>query len=143
MCTGRTSIMASAIPMIYMLARLFQDDDGSGAAAAGGIFGGLCGTVVGLALAGLLLMGIFRKAGKPTWAAFVPLYNSIVLLDIVGRPMWWIILFFIPFVNLIIGILVCIDLAKSFGKDTLFGIGLIIPFVNFILILMLSYGDAQ
>lgn len=39
---------------------------------------------------------VFTKAGKPGWAAIVPIYNIIVLLQIVGRPTWWIILFLIP-----------------------------------------------
>ena len=38
---------------------------------------------------------VFTKAGKPGWAAIIPIYNIIVLLEIVGKPIWWIILFFI------------------------------------------------
>src|SRR5436190_17593861 len=43
--------------------------------------------------AGDPLLRIFTKAGRPAWAAFVPIYSTIVLLEVVGRPVWWIILF--------------------------------------------------
>ncbi len=84
---------------------------------------------------------IFEKAGKPGWAAIIPIYNMIVLLEIIGKPLWWIILMFIPFVNLIILILVYIELAQRFGKSTLFGLGLV--FLSFIFIPLLAFGDAR
>ena len=44
---------------------------------------------------------IYVKAGKPGWGCIVPIYNIILQLEIAGRPLWWIFLMFIPFVNLI------------------------------------------
>jgi hypothetical protein len=64
---------------------------------------------------------IFTKAGHPGWAAIVPFYNIYILLKIVGRPGWWLLLMFIPFVDIVIGIIVAFDLAKSFGKSGVFG----------------------
>ena len=84
---------------------------------------------------------IFTKAGQPGWAALVPIYNMIVLLQIAGRPLWWIILLLIPFVNFIILILVMIDVAKAFGKGTGFGIGLAL--LGFIFFPILAFGNAQ
>ena len=66
----------------------------------------------------------FVKAGKPGWAAMIPIYNIIVILQIAGKPLWWIILCLIPLVNIIIGILVSIAVAEKFGKGTGFGVGL-------------------
>ena len=83
---------------------------------------------------------IFTKAGKPGWASIVPIYNTIVMLEIVGRPIWWILLFFIPIVNLVILIIIAIDMAKSFGRSTGFGVGLI--FLPFIFGLILGFGPA-
>jgi len=81
---------------------------------------------------------IFTKAGKPGWAAIIPIYNIIVLLEIVGRPMWWILIYLIcaP----IAAIIISIDLAKSFGKDIGFGIGLII--LPIVFMPMLGFGSA-
>lgn len=69
---------------------------------------------------------LFTKAGQPGWAAIVPIYNAWVLLKIVGRPDWWLILFFIPFVNIIFAIIVINDLSKSFGHDAGFTVGLVL-----------------
>jgi hypothetical protein len=83
---------------------------------------------------------IFAKAGKPGWAALIPIYNAIVLLEIIGRPLWWIVLFLIPLVNIVITIIVAIDTAKSFGKGAGFGIGLWL--LSFIFYPLLAFGDA-
>ena len=64
-----------------------------------------------------------------------------MLLKIVGRPIWWLLLMFIPLVGVIIAILVTIDLAKSFGQGTGYGIGLV--FLPFIFSPMLGFGDAS
>lgn len=83
---------------------------------------------------------IFTKAGKPGWAAIIPIYNIIVLLEVVGKPTWWIILFLIPFVNFVIAIIVMHRLSQSFGQ----GVGttillLLLPFIGFP---MLAFGSA-
>ena len=58
--------------------------------------------LISLAIMGVVIAGIwkvFEKAGKPGWAALVPIYNIIVLLDIAGKPAWWLVLMLIPLVN--------------------------------------------
>jgi len=84
---------------------------------------------------------IFTKAGQPGWAAIIPIYNWYILCKIVGRPGWWVILLLIPFINFIIGIILCIDLAKSFGKGVGFAIGLIL--LGIIFFPILGFGSAQ
>ena len=84
---------------------------------------------------------VFEKAGKPGWACLIPIYNSVVMLQIAGRPWWWIFLYMIPLVNIIIAIMVMVDFAKSFGKGVGFALGII--FVGFIFIPILAWGEAQ
>lgn len=84
---------------------------------------------------------VFTKAGQPGWASLIPIYNLVVLLNIVGRPVWWIVLFLIPLVNFVALILVSLDLAKSFGKGTGFGLGLAL--LSFIFLPLLGFGDAR
>lgn len=84
---------------------------------------------------------VFAKAGKPGWAAIIPIYNIIVLLQIANKPLWWIILFFIPIVNLVMAILVSIAVARNFGKSDVFGIGLAL--LGFIFYPILGFGSAQ
>ena len=69
---------------------------------------------------------LFTKAGKPGWAAIVPIYNNIVMLEIVGRPLWWVVLYFVPFANIVVTIMVALETAKVFGKDTVFGVLMIL-----------------
>lgn len=82
---------------------------------------------------------VFTKAGQPGWAAIVPIYNYYVMLQIVGRPAWWLLLYFIPLVNFIVLIMVSLDMAKAFGKSEVFGIVGLILFSP-IGYLMLGFG---
>jgi hypothetical protein len=112
--------------------------------SAGSALGGMLCLLIELALAVLALAGmwmVFTKAGKPGWAAIIPFYNVICLLQIVHKPVWWFILFFIPIVNFVMLIIVGIEVAKCFGKETGFGVGLgLLPFVFYPI---LGWGDAQ
>lgn len=95
--------------------------------------------IIALTLAGMWTT--FAKAGKPGWACLVPIYNLFVMLQIAGRPWWWLLLFLIPIVNFVIAIVVAIDIAKNFGKGAGFGIGLaLLPFIFYPI---LGFGESQ
>src|SRR6266481_4902488 len=101
-------------------------------------------TIIALLIALLVIVAmwkVFTKAGQPGWASIIPIYNLYIWCKIVGRPAWWIILMLIPFVNIIVGIVLCIDMAKSFGKGVGFGIGLV--FLGIIFLPILGFGSAQ
>lgn len=108
--------------------------------------GGIVGLLIPLIMLALcigVIAGVwktFTKAGKPGWGAIVPIYNVVLMLEIAGKPIWWIILFFIPLVNMIVAIIVAIDIAKNFGKGAGFGLGL--AFLGFIFYPILGFGDA-
>lgn len=111
---------------------------------AGSAFAGLFGALIGIAFVVVMLAAMWRvytKAGEPGWAAIIPIYNIIVLLKIIGRPAWWIVLYFIPLVNFVVAIMVYDGLSKSFGKGTGFTIGLI--FLGPIFLLILGFGSAR
>jgi len=122
--------------MLTMLTILAQSED----VAAGGGFS----SIIGLLVAVLVIAGmwkVFTKAGKPGWAAIIPIYNTIVLLQIAGKPLWWFLLFFIPVVNIVIAAMVMIGVAKAFGKGTGFALGLL--FLSPIFIPILGFSNAQ
>ncbi len=84
---------------------------------------------------------VFSKAGQPGWGVLVPIYNVFLMCKIAQRPAWWLILLFVPVVNLIIGVIMSIDIAKHFGKGTGFGVGLALLGVIFYPIL--GFSSAQ
>ncbi|MBI9065696.1 MAG: hypothetical protein JEZ09_00310 [Salinivirgaceae bacterium] len=84
---------------------------------------------------------IFEKAGKPGWAFIIPIYNIIVLLDIVKKPWWWLLLFLIPLVNIVFLIWMYNRLSKSFGYDAGFTVGLILLSIVFFPIL--GFGKSE
>lgn len=85
---------------------------------------------------------IYTKAGKPGWAAIIPIYNIIVLLDIVKKPWWWLlIILFVPLVNIVFLIWMYNRLSKSFGYDAGFTIGILLLPIIFIPIL--GFGKAE
>ena len=120
---------------------LLQSDSTAGNIAGGAAATGIM--LVWLAVIVLIvaaLWKIFVKAGEPGWAAIVPIYNVLVMLKIAGKPMWWVVLMFIPFVNFIVAIIMMISFAQAFNKGTGFALGLV--FLPFIFYPLLAWGDA-
>lgn len=84
---------------------------------------------------------IYTKARQPGWASLIPIYNAVVLHQMVGKPIWWVILYFVPIVNIVIAIIVTHALSLSFGKGVGFTVGLIL--LGFIFYPILAWSDAQ
>lgn len=106
--------------------------------------GGMLFPLVMLVLFIVVMAGFwktFTKAGKPGWATLIPIYNLVVMLQIAGRPVWWLILMFIPIVNFFVTLVVSIDIAKNFGKGMGFGLGL--AFLGPIFFPILGFGSAE
>ena len=81
---------------------------------------------------------LYIKAGRKSWEAFVPVYNGIVLMQIINRPKWWIFLLFIPVINLFMFPIIWIETLRTFGKkstlDMVLGVvtlGFYIAYVNY------------
>ncbi|MFS8096419.1 DUF5684 domain-containing protein [Lentzea alba] len=111
--------------------------------AATGI--GVVGLIIYLALIAFSIVVFwktFTKAGQPGWAAIIPIYNIYVWLKLAGRPGWWLILLLIPIVNIVIALIVSMDVAKSFGKDSVFGVVGLWLF-SIIGYAILAFGGAQ
>lgn len=121
---------------------LAQRDDSAGA------LGALCGLVcqcgvfivfVVPTIAGM--WKIFEKAGKPGWASLIPFYNMFVLNEVARKDIIWFVLTLVPCVNIVALIVICMDVAKQFGKDPIYGVGMaLLPFIFFPL---LGFSDAR
>ncbi len=103
--------------------------------------------VVGLVYLAVIVLDIvsmwmvFQKAGQPGWEAIIPVYNIYLLVKIAGRPGWWWVLLLIPLVNLVIGIMVSIGVARHFDRSDVFGVGLFFLGFIFYPILAFSHSD--
>jgi len=79
---------------------------------------------------------LYVKAGRKSWEAIIPIYNAVVLMKIINRPAWWVILLFIPVINLLMFPIIWVETVRSFGKnsniDTFLSI-LTLGFYNFYL----------
>lgn len=58
----------------------------------------------------------FKKANIEIWKAFVPIYSTLLWLDLIKKPKWWLLLTFVPVVNIVLGIGMIVDLMNSFGR---------------------------
>ncbi|KKM47263.1 hypothetical protein VT73_00595 [Rathayibacter toxicus] len=84
--------------------------------------GSFVGGVIGYVIAVIALWPVFTKAGRPGWGAIVPIYNTYLLTKIAGYHGATVLLFFIPFVNVIWGIFIAYGVGKAFGNSLLFSI---------------------
>jgi hypothetical protein len=124
----------NALFALALLQETSTTDTASAAPSAAAAGVGIVFVIVYFAVILLMIASlwkVFVKAGKPGWAAIVPLYNIIVLIQIAGKPLWWIIIY--PFI--------VFPLATRFGKGAGFAVGLLI--LAPIFWPMLAFGDAK
>ena len=124
-----------------LMGAMLQDEPGAGMLA------GLLAFIWIIALAGyvygaLCFMKIAEKTNTPNgWWAWIPILNILLMLAIAKKPMWWIILFFVPLVNFVIMILVLVEICKARGKPGWWAVWFFIPLANLIVLGVLAFGD--
>ena len=90
----------------------------------------------------LALQTIANKTNTPNgWLAWIPIANVILMLMIAKKPIWWILLCFIPLVNLVILVLVWMGVAEARNKPNWWGIMILVPVVNLIVPGYLAWAD--
>jgi signal peptidase I len=61
---------------------------------------------------------LYVKAGRKAWEAAIPIYNAVVLMQIINRPKWWVILLFIPIINLLMFPVLWVETIRSYGRNS-------------------------
>ncbi|NJB82406.1 signal peptidase I [Wenyingzhuangia aestuarii] len=91
---------------------------------------------------------LYKKAGKQAWQAAIPVYNAIVLMDIIKRPKWWVFILFIPVINLLLFPVIWVEIARSFRKfdtkDTwlaILSLGFYNFYLNYVIFDQLKYNE--
>ncbi len=74
---------------------------------------------------------LYKKAGRKSWEAAIPIYNAMVLMTIINRPRWWVILLFIPIINLLMFPVIWVETIRSFGRSSLLESWLVILTLGF------------
>lgn len=74
---------------------------------------------------------LYVKAGRKAWEAAIPVYNAIVLMQIIRRPKWWVLLLFIPIINLLMFPVIWVETIRSFGRNSLLETWLVILTLGF------------
>lgn len=103
------------------------DSDGSAAGAAAALLFTVIFSAVYLLLvvaiyvvSSWFLSKIFVKAGEPGWKGWVPVYNSWTFLELGGQAGWWALVAFVPFVNLVAAVFLCLaayNIGLRFAKS--------------------------
>ena len=82
---------------------------------------------------------LYVKAGRKAWEAAIPIYNGVVLMKIINRPWWWVLLLFIPIINLLMFPVVWVETIRSFGKNKIWDtwlailtLGFYIYYINYV-----------
>ncbi len=83
---------------------------------------------------------LYVKAGRKAWEAIIPIYNAVVLMQIINRPKWWVVLLFIPIINLLMFPIIWIETIRSFDKNSNLDSFLVIATLGFY-ILYINYME--
>lgn len=109
--------------------------------------GGTGAMIVGLlylAVVVVVIAGLwktFEKANEPGWAAIVPIYNVYVLTKVAGLEWWYLLLLFVPILNLYAAYKISLGVSNGFGQGLGFALGL--WFLGFIFFPLLGFGDYE
>jgi len=142
----KISVLAGLFAMVLLAVpgKLVAFDDDAAANLFAGtfllFFLGLCVAIyVFFAMA---LMTIANKTNtENAWLAWVPIANFFLVLSIAGKPAWWLILIFIPLVNLVILAITWMSFCEACGKNKLLGLLMFIPIANLVLLGVMAWGD--
>ncbi|SDZ86178.1 hypothetical protein SAMN04488065_0847 [Haloplanus vescus] len=108
----------------------------------GGGAGGILLSIVYLALVVAYIAGTWKafvKADQPGWAAIIPIYNTYIMLKIGDNAWWWLLVFFVPIVNLYALYRMFAGVSRAFGQGLGFALGL--WFLGFVFWPLLGFGD--
>ena len=134
-----------AVLLLSPIGRALAQDNNSIAAAGLGfglimvflVFAAACYVYMALALQTIA----DKTKTDNSWLAWIPIANMVLMLNVAKKPIWWIVLFFIPVVNIIFIIIVWMAMAEARGKPSWWGILMIVPVANLITPGVLAWAD--
>ena len=141
----RSSFIALFAVVLFSSGRALAQENNPMAAAGLGIGLIMVFLIIGAAAYVYMSLALQTIADKTktenSWLAWIPIANLVLMLNIAKKPMWWIILFFVPIVNIVIAIMVWMAVAEARGKPSWWGILTIVPVANLIVPGVLAWSD--
>lgn len=133
-----------AVTLLPLSLAMAQDNNSLAAAGLGaGIF--MFCMILFVALYVYMALALQTIANKTntenSWLAWIPIANLILMLNIAKKPIWWIVLFLIPIVNIVIAVMVWMAVAEARGKPSWWGILFIVPVANLVVPGVLAWSD--
>jgi hypothetical protein len=88
------------------------------------------------------LKRICEKCGRnPGILIWIPIVQLVPLLELAGMAVWMIILFFIPIVNIVIGVMMWAKICEARGKSPWLVLMIFIPVVNIAFVPYLAFSE--
>lgn len=86
---------------------------------------------------------IAHKTGQSdtAWWSFIPILNTLLLVRMAGKPIWWFFLLMIPIVNVVVAFMLWIAVAKNTGQSAFWGVLMLIPPISLVAMFVLAYGS--
>ncbi len=141
----KLAAMAALLGFCLLSADLLRASDLSGAQAATlgiVILVSIVVVIAGYVYFALALKTIAEKTKtENTWWAWVPILQAVLMLNIARKPVWWILLLFVPIVNIVIGVVVWMAIAEARNKPSWWGILMLVPLANLIVPGYLAWAD--
>ena len=87
---------------------------------------------------------IANKTSTPnSWLAWVPVANIYLMCKVADKSGWWTLLFFVPFANIVILIIVWMNIAKALKMPSWLGVLMLIPCAHFIITGILAFAGKR
>ena len=119
-----------------------MENSGHGGLAAALIGGYCCFIAVIYVYVSFCVMKIAQKCHvENAWMAWIPIVNLWVMCQAAKKEWWWILLCFLPLINIVAFCVLWMGIAENRGKPSWVGLLILIPLVNFIMIGYLAFSD--
>jgi len=138
-------LVLTLIAVLVPTVAFAQSDENRNAMLLGGGILLFCAVIAlaGYVYGALALQTIANKTHtENAWLAWIPLINTILMVNIAKKPIWWaIVIILVPLVNIVMLIIVWMGIAEARGKPNWWGILLIVPLVQIIVPGYLAWAD--
>lgn len=105
----------------------------------------LIATIIYLAIYAYFALCLYMMANKVkvknSWLAWIPILNFFTFVDIAKKSYWYVLLLFIPLVNIVAIVYLWMMVAKRLHKPEWVGLLMLVPGINLVLPAYLAFSE--